>query len=191
MIANPKSATGHRQRRLYANNPAALAIHGPEPISECQVRTSLDNPATTVRHEQARFNLSVTPIRASEGRITLKCAPEIEHYEKKNWLPTGAAGPGWLGNRPAERFDKLGWEATLSPREFLVVGAHYERGNWLGNQLFVGGPERERSQYLLILRAGQLDASEAGPEILPPASRDSIAPIASQASITAARGQRP
>src|SRR5262249_35744279 len=29
LISNPKSATGHRERRLYLNNPATFAVSGP------------------------------------------------------------------------------------------------------------------------------------------------------------------
>jgi hypothetical protein len=131
MIANPKSAIGRRQRRLYVNNPAVLTLNGPVPQVDYQVRRSLDESPATVKYEQAKFSITLTPSHASDGRITLRCVPEMEYQDTKSWLPTGAVGPGWLASRPAERYDSMAWEVTLTPREFLVIGSHNERDNWL------------------------------------------------------------
>ena len=31
----------------------------------------------------------------------------MEYQDKKHWLPTGAVGASWLGNKPVERYDSL------------------------------------------------------------------------------------
>jgi hypothetical protein len=192
MIANPRSATGHRQRRLYVGNPAVLTVNGPVPQAECRVQYSMTGEPTTMKYEQAKFSIAITPNHASDGRITLKCVPEVEYQDKKSWLPTGAVGPGWLSSRPVDRCESLGWEVTLSPREFLIIGSHYERGQWLGNQIFGGMQGAEKVQRLLIVRAGRLSPAETGTE--PAAAvpgKDGIVPVAAQASASAARGARP
>lgn len=192
MIANPKSATGHRQRRLYVNNPAQLAISNPVALAEFQILNDLKNAPTTAKYEQARFSVSMTPTFATDGRITLKCVPEVEHQDKKSWLPTGAAGPSWLGSKPAERFESLAFDVTLSPREFAVIGAHYERGNWLGNQLFTSQQGSDKVQRLLIIRAGRLSSDEASSDTpSSPTKKDGIVPLAKQASTSTVRGIRP
>ncbi len=192
MIANPRSAVGHRQRRLYANNPAVLPINGPVPVAEYQMLTVLNGAPTTVKQEQAQFGISITPVFASDGRITLKCCPEIEFHDKKSWLPTGAAGSAWGSGKPAERPESLGWEVTLSPREFAIIGSHHERGNWLGNEVFTGMSGKDKVQRLLIVRAGKLTPAETGttPTLAAP-PKDGIVPLASQASTSTVRGQRP
>jgi hypothetical protein len=192
MIANPKSAIGRRQRRLYVNNPAVLTLNGPVPQAEYQVRRSFDDQPATVKFEQAKFSISMTPSHASDGRITLRCVPEMEYQDKKSWLPTGAVGPGWLANRPGERYDSMAWEVTLTPREFLVIGTHNERSNWLGNQIFGGQQESGKIQRLLIVRTGTLspDDTDWGPSSAGQ-KKDSVVPIASQASVGIIRGQNP
>jgi hypothetical protein len=192
MIANPKSSIGRRQRRLYVNNPAVLTLNGPIPQVEYQVRRSLEDSPTTVNFEQAKFSITMTPSHASDGRITLRCVPEMEFQDKKSWLPTGAVGPGWLASRPAERYDSMAWEATLTPREFLVIGAHNERGNWLGNLIFGGQPGPTKIQRLLIVRTGTLAPADTdwGPSSAVQ-KKDAVVPIASQASVGLVRGQNP
>ncbi len=196
MIANPKSAIGHRQRRLYANNPAVLTVNGPVPQVECQLREALDLPPTTQKFEQAKFSIGITPtLRSFKDRgdcVVLKCVPEIEHQDKKNWLPTGAAGPAWLNGKPADRIEALGWEVTLSPREFLIIGTHYGRSGWIGNLIFGGEQANEKVQRLLIVRAGRLATADTTSQPAPAtAAKDGIVPIAAQASVSLARGQRP
>jgi hypothetical protein len=192
MIANPKSTIGRRQRRLYVNNPAVLTLNGPVPQADYQVRRSLEDPPTTVKFEQAKFSITMTPSHASDGRITLRCVPEMEYQDKKSWLPTGAVGPGWLANRPAERYDSMAWEVTLTPREFLVIGTHNERGSWLGNQIFGGQQGSAQVQRLLIVRTGTLSPADTDWD---PSSavqkKDTVVPIASQASVGLIRGQNP
>jgi hypothetical protein len=189
MIANPKSGIGHRQRRLYVDNAAVLTVNGPTPRVEYQMRATMAEEPVTRRYEQAKFSINIVPTFASEGRITLKCVPEVESQDPKSWLPTGATGPGWLGNRPVDRCESLAWEAALSPGEFLVIGAHYDRGPWLGNQIFGGMQGNEKVQRLLIVRAGRL--AETGQSAVAPTSKDGVVPLAAQASTSAVRGQRP
>jgi hypothetical protein len=192
MIANPKSEIGRRQRRLYVNNPAVLTMNGPAPQAEYQVRRSLEESPATVKFEQAKFSITLTPRHAPDGRITLHCVPEMEYQDKKSWLPTGAVGPGWLASRPAERYDSMAWEVTLTPREFLVIGTHNERDNWLGNQIFGSWQGPAKIQRLLVVRTGTLSPADTewGPTTANQ-KKDAVVPIASQASIGLVRGQNP
>ncbi len=191
MLANPKSSVGHRQRRLYVNNPAVLTINGPVDLAEYKVQRSLNDNPETVKYEQARFSISITPHHASDGRITLKCVPEMDYQDKKYWLPTGATGPGWLGNRPSERYELMKWEVTMTPREFLLIGTKNEKGNWLGNQIFGGQQGNEKVQRLLIVRTGRLTPDDTGWEPSAGPGKDGIVPLASQASVSVTRGQKP
>lgn len=190
MLANPKSVTGHRERRLYVNNPATFTINGPVASAEYEVKSTPDGTPTTVHFEQARFAITVTPAHGPEGHITLKCVPEVEYQDKKHWLPPGAVGLGWTNSKPIEKYAGLGWEVTLSRRAFLVIGTNYDRGALLGNQTFTGTRGADTVQRLLILRVSSLATHESGPDLMPPEKVD-VVPIASQAGIAVARGSRP
>ena len=120
MISNPKSSLGHRQRRLYANNPAVLPINGPVPLAEYLIRATAESKPVPVAFEQAKFALSFTPTLGQDGRIAIHCVPEVEYQDKKHWLPTGAVGAGWMSEKPLERYGTLAWDVKLSPREFLI-----------------------------------------------------------------------
>jgi hypothetical protein len=188
MIANPKSDTGHRQRRLYVNNPAALLVNGPVPKAEYQVRAKMDETPDDASFEQARFSMTFTPSHGSDGRVTLRCVPEVEYLDRRRWVPAGAPGMNWLNTKPAEKYESLAFEVTLSPREFLIVGTHYERGPWLGNRAFVGMQGPDKVQRLLIVRAGRVTPAAGDADA--PAGKDGVVPLVSQASASAARGYR-
>ena len=192
MIQNPRSALGHRERRLYVNNPATITLSGPVAQSEFQVRPSLEGKETTARFENAKFSMSFTPSHGVDGRITLKCVPEIEYHDKKRWTPVGAAGEAWAGQKPVERYQSLAFSVDLSSREFLVIGADYDRGKWLGNEIFSDTAGNEKVQRLLIVRTDRLTSvgsrTNASAKLLP---QDGVVPLASQAGVSAARGIRP
>lgn len=190
MMQNPRSALGSRQRRLYVNNPAPITVSGPVAQAEFRVRPSLEAGETKAAFEQAKFVMSFTPSHAGNGRIKLKCVPEIEFHDKKRWLPIGAAGEGWGGQKPLERYADLSFEVVLSPREFLVIGADHDRGNWLGNQIFGDTAGNEKVQRLLVIRAGSLSAVDSIPTSKE-LSRLDVVPLASQAGVSAVRGVRP
>ncbi len=116
MIANPKSATGHRHRRLYVGNPADLTVNGPVALAEYQIRHSMTAEPASMKYEQAKFSISITPNHAANGRIALQCVPEVEYQDKKSWLPAGAVGPGWINSKPIEplRVARVGIEAVAA-----------------------------------------------------------------------------
>jgi hypothetical protein len=192
MIANAKSDTGRRQRRLYVNNPASVQVNGPIPVAEYHYKSSIDADAKleTVHYEQARFSMTFTPSHAPDGKIMLHCVPEIEYQDKRSWLPTGAVASAWMGHKPIERCTPLSWELKLSPGEFLVIGSYYERGPWLGNQIFAGTQSGQKVQRLLVVRTGLLYPAEAAADANL-ASKDNILPLAAQATLSASRTKSP
>ena len=190
MIQNPRSTLGHRERRLYVNNPAAITLAGPFAQAEYQVRASVDGNESTVRFEQAKFSMNFTPGHGGVGRIVLKCVPEVEFHDKKRWTPTGAAGEAWTNQKPVERYQGLSFEVSLSPREFLVIGSDFDRGKWLGNQIFTDTAGNEKVQRLLIIRTGHLASAEPR-QPAKTAPQDGVIPLALQAKIGSARGAQP
>src|SRR5262249_9678632 len=92
---------------------------------------------------------------------------------------------------PLERVEALSWDVSLSPSEYVIVGACFDAVGSLGYQFFIGGDESSPVQRLLVIRASRtsattdldLDCEEAG------ASCRHAVPLALQASWTSARGQ--
>jgi hypothetical protein len=191
MIANPKSETGLRRWNLYVNNPAAIPLNGPVPSAEYRFRPTMRVEPTLVKFEQARFSMTFTPSFAADGRLELHCVPEVEYQDKKRWLPVGAVGVGWLGNKPIERHNALAFDVKLSPREYLVIGSYFERGDWIGNQEFTGVVRNEKVQRLLVIRASRLVPTDSAPESASGSSQDKSMPLATQAFISAARSNGP
>jgi hypothetical protein len=190
MLQNPRSPLGSRQRRLYVNNSAPIVVGGPVAQAEYRVRPTLESKETTIRFEQAKFVMNFTPAHGDSGRLSLKCVPEVEYNDRKRWTPIGAAGEAWADQKPVERYPALAFEVSLSPREFLVIGADFSRGNWLGNQMFTDNPASQKVQRLLIIRAGHVASADSNRPPKTP-SKDEVVPLASQAEVSAARGSRP
>lgn len=194
MLQNPSSALGSRHRRLFVNNAAPITISGPVPQAEFLLRPTAEAKESSVRFDNAKFILNLTPRHGEPGRVLLTCTPEIEHHDKKRWMPLGAVGDAWASQKPVERFASLAFEVNLSPREFLVIGADYSRNGWFGNQIFSdtvkGG---ERVQRLLIVRVGHVTAPETRTAFLPPAGvvTDESTSVHSQPEVSATRGIRP
>lgn len=190
LIQNPRSAIGSRQRRLYVNNPAVITLSGPNALAEYQVRPTLEGTETTAHFENAKFAMNFVPVHGTDGRTKLKCVPEVEFTDKKHWTPTGATGEGWANNKPLERYQGLAFEVNLSPREFLVIGADFNRGNWLGNRMFNDTTAGEKVQRLLVIRTGRLAAADLDLTARN-LSKDGVVPLALQAKNSAARGVGP
>ena len=178
MIKNPRSVEGHRQRRIAASYPAAFLLNGPVAHSEYQVRLNSESVPTTVKREQAQFSLDITPVVLPDGRLQLKCVPEVEYYDKKYWNPIGAVGAGWGGQQPSEKYPSLGFDVTISSKELLVLGTFIDKTNTLGNQMFVDNQPNQTVQRLLILHAGRIKAESFFSEKNP----NMVVPIAAQAS---------
>ncbi len=192
MIQNPRGPYGKgRERRLYVNNPASIAVAGPVALAEFQVRPSLEGSESAVRFENAKFSMNFVPSHGGTGRVILKCTPELEFNDRRKWLPTGAAGDAWAGQKPVERYENLSFEVNLSPRDFLVIGADFDRGKWLGNQMFADFAGNDKVQRLLIIRADHLSAASSPAPLSKNSPQDSVVPLARQAEFSAARGTRP
>ena len=148
---------------------------------------------TTVKYEPgAILDELHAKLGDRDGRdLTLHSVPSWSIEDKKHWLPTGAVGASWLGNKPVERYDSLACDVKLSPSEYLVIGSVYERGPWLGNQVFGGVTGNQIVQRLIVVRAGKLEPADPSQDAANAQGKDKIVPLAGQTFIGSARGSRP
>jgi hypothetical protein len=166
LMKNPKSTLGHRQRRLYSGNAAAITLNGP--LAECRFvpHAPGEKSAEPVTFEQAQCVLNITPSLADGGKVRVQFTPEVQHHDKKHLQSPSAPAGGWLNGaqKPAERYPEFAWDVTVSPSEWLLVGTFYDREESLGYQFLTDQPSGKRVQRLLLIRAGRLTESNPSDE---------------------------
>jgi hypothetical protein len=131
---------------------------------------------------QARCGVLVRPEPAPDGRVKLRCEPQIQHGERREWLrPTADATEFVMqGEVPTERFPALAFDVTIGPNEYLLIGWQAEQDATLGAALFGADANGRPRQRVLVLRAGQLGRPAADLPPLPPSHRRP--PVAAEAS---------
>jgi hypothetical protein len=157
-------------------------------------RLSQGEPSVPIELEQAQCSLLVMPALGENGQTKLTFTPQVQHAGKglMPWRPS-AGRSGWALQlqQPTEAYPALGWEVSLAPGEFLVVGARYDRPDTLGHQAFVRPDEPVPVQRLLMIRTERpglgfdFRPSSAGAEGNTPSRPP---PLALQASWSSVRG---
>jgi hypothetical protein len=179
---------------MVLNQGKALQLNGPTPNAEFQLHYPNEDRTTSEKFEQMTCSLHITPSITESGKIKLEFIPEIQHYDKKYWLPPGAVGAGWLRDKPSEKYPALGWEVSLAPTEYLLIGTWYNQSDTLGSEFFTSETGKQPVQRMLILRAGRtLGPNSATDFFNEDGSKkpNRVPPLAQQASTGTARGTRP
>ncbi len=182
MIDDPRTGRGHRLRTFALDKPAPLLVGGVVPHAAFPMPAG-ENGTTTFARDEVALGFEVTVRDAPDGKVLLKLVPHARFRDPGHLLPT-ADGERDVGT---EQFPAAGFEVTLSPNEFLVVGTDAYWGGTFGHAAFTGFEDDRQVQRLLALRAGRTRGDRgAGPD----ADTQAVAPpLASQA--TAARGVSP
>ena len=158
-------------------DPKVLPVNGPVPRAEFAVAAEIGAAPAAFDLAAAECGLAVTPAAADGGRVSLAFEPRVQYGAKQGWLRPTADGTGfaWRDGKPAEAFAKLGWDVTLGPKDYLLIGPTEQPVGTLGGTFFVtadGGLARMR---VLVIRAWRgPDPGEA--------SRTSRKAVAAQAS---------
>jgi hypothetical protein len=144
-------------------NPQAVRFHvgdtktvllGPV-LERCRFQLNLDGQREPVAFEQAQVLLGILPSLAPEGKLRLEFTPQIESGERRLVLAPDDDHAHLMPRpqRDLNRYPALGWDVTLAPNEYVVVGARYDRPGSLGYQAFVRTDETPPVQLLLAIRA--------------------------------------
>lgn len=183
MIDDPRTGRGHRFRTFSLDKPAPLVLGGAIPHVEFTIPAG-DNGTTKFAKDDAALGLQVTVRDAPDGKVLVKLVPYARFRDTGHLLPT-LGGERDVGT---EHFPAAGFEVSLSPSEFLVVGTDTYREGTFGHAALTGRSDERAVQRLLVLRAGRT-RPERDPN-LPDANSEAAAPpIATQAA--AARGVSP
>jgi hypothetical protein len=132
--------------------------------------------------------LVVVPTLTPEGRIRLQFTPEVRHGQATVAPQPDRERTMWLLQRqqPTETYAALNWEVTLGPKEYLVIGGHFNRPETLGYRFFVQAGESASSQRLLVVRAAASAPAMADDNVAPTSGEravtDRVRPLALQAA---------
>ncbi len=193
LLTSERSCANPREMRLHTGDAKELLLGPVQPVCRFQLRQ--DGEAEAVALEQAQLMLVVVATQTRDGSIRLRFTPQVQHGET-HLVPSPApdhTGITLLPQRAMDHYATLSWEVTLSPSEYVVVGARYDRPGSLGFQAFVRADEAPPVQRLLVIHVNRT-ANPEGPDgsgSEPDALMQRSPPVASQASWTAARGTRP
>ncbi len=104
---------------------------------------------------KTQFGLFIQPSVTETGETLLRFEPGVRHgdqnltpepnQDKSDWTLSSA--------KPEERFPHLGWEITLPPNEYLIVGGLVQHPGTLGYYSFVQDDMRNPGQWLLVVRS--------------------------------------
>jgi hypothetical protein len=152
---------------------------GPTDPCEYEVLTDLAGRRTAVKLRQAACGFLVRPEPAADGRVRVRCEPQLQHGDRRGWLRPSADGTQFTMQEevPTVRYPGLGFEVLLGPNDYLLVGWPAAMGNTLGSVLFGVEANNQPRQRVLVVRAGRLgDPTPSDlPAIRGPRGRPSIA----------------
>jgi hypothetical protein len=185
LLTSARSCANPRLIQLHTGNGKDLLLGPAQPV--CRFQLGQDGATEEVALEQAQVMLTVVPALAPEGRIRLRFTPQVEHGERK-LVPCPAedhSGMVLLPKRAVNRYAGLGWDVTLAPNEYVVVGARADRPGSLGYQAFVRADESPPVQRLLVIRTSRTapDAPDDAGDGLNEETLRRAPPVAYQASV--------
>ena len=90
----------------------------------------------------------MTPTLTADGRTTLHFLPRIEHGQIQLDIQPASEPSGLVSwqaeyHRPQDSYPDLGWEVTLAPNDYVVIGAFIDDLETLGAQCFTPKEDAE------------------------------------------------
>lgn len=176
-----QSESGPRLRQFRAGNVKSLDIG--RPLARCHFQLQQEGQTLPVELADATCSLHVLPTLTRDGRTRLQFTPVIQHGRSKLVAQPAADRSRWefLEQRSTETYSAVAFEVTLTPSEFILIGARAQRPGTLGQRYFVREDEPVPVERLLVLRVNRATApnSMAQEEEDKPAAR--IPSLAAQA----------
>ncbi len=192
LVSQRRSCPDPRRVQMLAGKDERAFDLGPV-LHKASLEIIRGEQSMPVELEDALCCLGVTPVAAEDGRTRLQIVPKVKQTRGPlGWLPRPDRS-GWTRQfEPvAEKIADLGWEVTMAPGEYLVIGAREDKPGTLGHQAFVRPDEGVPVKRLLVLRTWR---EGGGPKLaerepVPDGSPRRAPPLAVQAGL--ARGVHP
>jgi hypothetical protein len=184
MLETGEGAVSPQSLTFGQRTEAVVPTVGPIPNCAFRVRTGLAGEKESKELAQANAGFQFQPVRQADGRVKIRCEPQIQHGEHQEYIRPAADGSGFMrgSEMPHERFDSLGFEVVLSTGDYLVIGwpaADEGENATLGSAMFCVDGKGGTHQRVLVLRAGWRGEK---PRDLPPIPRGMARPVAAQIS---------
>lgn len=160
LLTSRRSCIDPKRLQIRSNTPTPIAL-GPA-VRNCRFEVHQAIKTTSVALPQARCLLELVPSASQSGRIIIHFTPVIEHGQTA-LLPQPATDLSRWELReqtPTERYPALGWDVSLSPNEYVIVGARFEKAGTLGHACFIRSDVAPPVQRLLVIRAYSSSTAE-------------------------------
>ena len=183
LLESSTEAVSPQSLTFASRTEAVLATVGPIEKSEFHILADLSSKPEPVTFRTACGGMLVKPEQTADGRVKVRCEPQVQHGERQEWIrPTSdSTGFAFQGEIPIERYAGLGFDVTLGPGEYLVIGSPAQATDTLGAMLFGVEAKNESRQRVLVIRAGVRGEARSDLPALPPRHRGrSIAAEASR-----------
>lgn len=153
LLTSDRSCGHARRLQLHAGSPTSVRL-GPD-LASCTFRLEGREADTTLN--DVTCTVSVTASLPGGDRVGLHCTPILEHGATTRAHVPAIDRTGWATEeqRPAERYDSLGWDVALLPNDYLVVGTSFGRTGTLGHECLVRLREPKPVQRLLVIRVAR------------------------------------
>lgn len=152
-----ESSDAHAGRgQSFANRrDEVVPTAGPTDPCSFSVLPALSGARATFDLQKARGGVRVRPERTPDGRVSVRCEPQVQHGEREDHIRPTADGTTFTvqGEVPLERFASLGFDVTLGPDDYLLIGSPATASDTLGAVLFTADANGRPRQRVLVLRA--------------------------------------
>ena len=179
LLESETEAVNGRGLSFAMRREDVLPTSGPFDRITFKVLTDLASTRAKVTLEQAQGGIQVRPEALPDGRVRVRCEPQVQHGEKREWLRPSADDTGFVKHEevPLLRYNTLAFDAVLNRDDYLVIGWQADQPSTLGSVLFAtdaGGRPRQR---VLVVRVRQMNPGRAPdlPALGPPSRRRSVA----------------
>jgi hypothetical protein len=183
----------------FCRNPSRLMVPSGKTVTQylgpvlphSSFDVVLGDTRTGLEVDKAGFAFDVQATLTRDGRTRLVFTPKVETAE--NALPFRASPEegSWVlqVERPSRKFAPLGWEVTLAPGQYLVVGSLSDKAGTFGSAALVQEDDETAVQRLFVIRTNRSGGRESDLVGSEGSAGDRAAPLAVQASMSADRGK--
>jgi hypothetical protein len=159
MLESGEGAVSPQGLTFGNRTEAVVPTVGPIPACEYSVQAELSGGRQTKKLLGANGGFQVQPVRMADGRVKLRCEPQVQHGERQDYIRPAPDATGFTlqSEMPVERYPTLGFEVTLDAGDYLVIGWPAEdegESHTLGSALFCADGKGETRQRVLVLRGG-------------------------------------